>query len=79
VLTEALGLVVDWAFAPVADGGPGFRRLSLGTAASNTASRHAAENAGFTHISSEPAAFPTGESGFEDMVIYHQLNPSWTP
>lgn len=79
VLTEALGLVVDWAFLPVTDGGPGLRRLSLGTAAGNTASRHAAEKAGFTHVATEPAAFPSGESGFEDSVTYHQLNQHWVP
>lgn len=74
VLTEALGMVVDWAFRP-----GGLRRVWLATAASNAASRHAAETAGFTHIASEPEAFPTGESGFEDSVIYHRLNPHWTP
>jgi RimJ/RimL family protein N-acetyltransferase len=77
VLTGALDLVVEWSFRPVADGGPGFRRLSLGTAASNAASRHAAEKAGFVHVASEPAAFPTGEFGFEDSVTYHQLNQRW--
>jgi ribosomal-protein-alanine N-acetyltransferase len=79
VLTEALDLVVDWAFRPLADGGPGFRRLMLGTAASNAASRHAAEKAGFTHVATEPLSFPAGESGFEDSVTYHQLNQRWTP
>lgn len=79
VLTEALDLVVDWSFRPEADGGPGLRRLVANTAASNTASRYAAQKAGFTHIASEPAAFPTGESGFEDCVTYHQLNLRWTP
>jgi ribosomal-protein-alanine N-acetyltransferase len=79
VLTEALDMVVEWAFRPVADGGPGLRRLALDTAASNAASRHAAEKAGFAHVATEPAAFPTGESGFEDSVTYHQLNQRWTP
>jgi [ribosomal protein S5]-alanine N-acetyltransferase len=79
VLTEALDLVVEWAFRPVADGGAGFRRLSLNTAASNAASRHAAEKAGFTHVATEPASFPSGESDFDDSVTYHQLNPHWTP
>ncbi len=74
VLTASLGLVVDWAFLS-----GGFRRVFLGTAASNAASRHAAEKAGFTHIASEPSGFPTGESGFEDLVTYHRLNPDWTP
>ncbi len=77
VLTKALDLVVEWAFR--ADGGPGFRRLSLNTAASNAASRHAAEKAGFTHVATEPASFPSAESGFDDSVTYHQLNQRWTP
>jgi RimJ/RimL family protein N-acetyltransferase len=75
VLTEALGLVTDWAFLPEV----GFRRLFLGTAASNAASRHGAEKAGFVQVSTEPQSFPAGETGFEDMVIYHQLNEKWTP
>lgn len=79
VLTEALGLVVAWSFRPEAEGGFGRRRLSLTTAASNAASRHAAEKAGFTHVASEPAAFPVGESDFEDAVTYHQLNQRWVP
>jgi len=79
VLTAALDLVARWAFRPVADGGLGRRRLVLNTAGSNAASRYAAEKAGFTHIATEPAAFPVGESDFEDAVTYHQLNPRWEP
>jgi len=78
VLRSALGMVVEWAFRPVADGGLGKRRLSLTTAASNKASRHAVEQAGFTHIGTEPEAFTIGEEGFDDMAIYHRLNPNWT-
>jgi ribosomal-protein-alanine N-acetyltransferase len=78
VLREALPLVVEWAFRPVADGGLGRRRLSLTTAASNTASRYAVEQVGFTHVGTEPLAFTIGESGFDDMAIYHRLNPNWS-
>jgi [ribosomal protein S5]-alanine N-acetyltransferase len=77
VLTEALGMVVEWAFRAKEHGGLGRRLLFLDTAASNKASRHAAEKAGFVHVATHPASFPTGESGFEDNTIYHQLNPSW--
>lgn len=77
VLTEALGMLVEWCFRAPKDGGPGLRRLSLSTAGSNKASRHAAEKAGFTHVATEPDAFTTGESGFEDKTVYHQLNPAW--
>jgi RimJ/RimL family protein N-acetyltransferase len=78
VVTEALTTVTEWAFRPVAEGGLGKRRLSLTTAVSNKASRHAAERAGFEHVGTEPAAFTTGEDGFDDMAIYHRLNPNWT-
>lgn len=76
VLTEALALVVDWAFHPE---GLACRRLVIRTARTNGASRYVAEKAGFTHIASEPAAFPVGESGFDDAVTYHRLNERWTP
>jgi RimJ/RimL family protein N-acetyltransferase len=78
VLTEALGMLVDCAFAPADKGGLGLRRLSLSTAASNSASRYGAEKAGFTHIATHPAAFPSGDSGFEDETVYARLNPHWT-
>ena len=79
VLTEALGMVVEWAFRHKKDGGLGLRRLALDTAASNKASRHGAEMAGFTHVASIPAAFPTGEADYEDAAIYQRLNPAWDP
>ena len=79
VLTEALGIVVEWAFRPVADGGLGKRRLSLTTAASNKASRYAVEQVGFVHVGTEPEAFTTGSDEFDDMAIYHRLNPGWRP
>jgi [ribosomal protein S5]-alanine N-acetyltransferase len=78
VLTEALGMLVECAFADKKDGGLGLRRLSLSTAASNKASRYAAEKAGFTHVASQPESFPTGESGFEDETIYALINPKWS-
>ncbi|MGH3756522.1 GNAT family N-acetyltransferase [Actinophytocola sp.] len=78
VLRTALGMVVEWVFRPVAEGGLGKRRLSLTTAASNTASRYAVEQAGFVHIATEPDSFTSGDEGFEDMAVYHRLNPNWT-
>lgn len=76
VLTEALTMVTEWTFRSTEEGGLGKRRLSLGTAGTNKASRHAAEKAGYVHISTDPAAFPNAV-GFDDEVIYHQLNPLW--
>ncbi len=78
VVREAIAAVTEWAFRPVAEGGLGKRRLSLTTATSNKASRHAAEQAGYEHVGTEPEAFTVGEEGFDDMAIYHRLNPNWT-
>ncbi|MFC4854780.1 GNAT family N-acetyltransferase [Actinophytocola glycyrrhizae] len=78
VLTEALRALVECSFTDRKKGGLGLRRLSLGTAASNTASRHGAEKAGFTHVASLPESFPTGAAGFEDEVVYALVNPNWT-
>jgi RimJ/RimL family protein N-acetyltransferase len=79
LLTEALVALVDWVFRPVADGGLGKRRITISTAATNTASRHAAEKAGFTHVSTHPSAFTIGTTGFDDEVLYQLLNPTWHP
>jgi len=77
VVTEALRMVVAWAFRAKEHGGLGLRRLELDTAATNKASRHAAEQAGFVHMATHSEAFPRGDRVFDDAVIYHQLNPSW--
>lgn len=80
VLTEALGMLVEWSFRHKDQGGLGLRKLSLGTAASNKASRHGAEKAGFTHVATLPDGFPAGERGtFDDETVYQQLNPAWQP
>ena len=76
-LTEALTAVTEWTFRSVPEGGLGRRRLSLQTAASNKASRHGAERAGYTHIATEPEAFTLGETDFDDLAVYHRLNPEW--
>ena len=78
VVREALATVTEWAFRSVAEGGLGKRRLTLTTAMSNSASRYAAEQAGFEHVATEPAAFTTGEDGFDDMATYARVNPNWT-
>jgi len=79
VVTEALRTLVEWSFRHKDGGGLGLRLLGLGIATTNSASRHAAEKAGFTHVATLPQAFPAGETGFSDEMIYHQLNPSWQP
>jgi [ribosomal protein S5]-alanine N-acetyltransferase len=79
VLTEALGMLVEWAFRDKEKGGLGLRRLRLDTAVTNKASRHGAEKAGFTHVATEPGAFRIGDGTFTDEAVYHQLNPAWQP
>jgi len=77
VLTEALRMLPGWAFRPLGDNGGGLRRLTLGTAESNTASRYAAERAGFTLSCVDPDGYPIGETGFEGMAVYALRNPDW--
>jgi ribosomal-protein-alanine N-acetyltransferase len=77
-LTEALRALVEWTFRPVTEGGFGKRRITISTAGTNTASRYAAEQAGFTHVVTHPSAFPIGED-FDDEVLYQRLNPNWQP
>jgi ribosomal-protein-alanine N-acetyltransferase len=79
VLTEALRALSEWTFRPVSQGGFGKRRITISTAASNAASRHAAEQAGFTHVCTNPTAFTIGPTAFDDEVLYHLLNPTWHP
>jgi ribosomal-protein-alanine N-acetyltransferase len=79
VVTEALDLLVGWAFRPKDKGGLGLRLLGLGIATTNDASRRVAEKAGFTHVATLPQAFPTGETDFSDEMIFHRLNPAWQP
>jgi RimJ/RimL family protein N-acetyltransferase len=78
LLTEALGALVEWTFRPADAGGLGKRRITIQTAASNTASRYAAERAGFSQVASMPQAFPVGQD-FDHLVIYHRLNHGWRP
>ncbi|HET9143692.1 GNAT family N-acetyltransferase [Actinophytocola sp.] len=75
-LTESLRALAEWTFRPVAEGGFGKRRITISTAGTNKASRHAAEQAGFTHVVTHPSAFPIGDD-FDDEVLYQLINPSW--
>lgn len=79
VVTEALRMVVEWAFRHKDEGGLGLRLLGLGISTTNSASRHAAEKAGFAHSATLPEYFPAGETGFTDEAIYLQHNPAWQP
>jgi ribosomal-protein-alanine N-acetyltransferase len=77
VLTETLRTLSAFVFRPASEGGLGRRRISISTAAGNKASRHAAERAGFTHVATNPAAFPLTPTTFDDEVHYQLLNPTW--
>ena len=79
VVTEALRALVAWVFSPRENGGFGKRRITISTAASNKASRYAAEQAGFTHIATIPTGFTIGPDGFDDEVLYQIVNQNWTP
>ena len=78
-LTETLIGLADWIFRPAAEGGLGKRLITISTAATNLASRHAASQAGFTHTATHPLSFPIGPTDFDDEVLYQRLNPTWKP
>ena len=78
-LTEALRTLTEWIFLPAASGGLGKRLITISTAASNAASRHAATRAGFTHTATIPTSFPVGPTTYDDQVLYQRTNPTWTP
>ena len=79
ILTESLLALTDWIFRPIESGGLGKRLVTISTAASNAASRHAAATAGFTHTATHPHSFPIGPVDFDDEVLYQRLNPTWQP
>jgi len=73
VMSEALRLVVDHAFADVAGGGLGLRRLSLGTAVDNLASQYVARRAGFTEVGHHRAAERLGDGSYSDALWFDLL------
>jgi len=70
VMSTAVGLVIDHAFTPVADGGLGRRRLTLLAAEGNSASRHVAEVNGFTEVGHERQASPRRDGSYDDDVVF---------
>jgi RimJ/RimL family protein N-acetyltransferase len=73
VATEAVRLMVAHAFAPIADGGLGLRRLVLAHAAGNDASRAVATRNGFAPYGVERAAGRLGDGTFADLHWYDLL------
>ena len=78
-LTEALKALSNWVFLPLASGGLGKRLITISTAGTNAASRHAATQAGFTHTATHPHSFPIGTTTYDDEVLYQRLNPTYQP
>jgi len=70
VTTEAVRLVVQHAFTPVADGGMGRTRLQIGASWGNSASRHVAERNGFTLVGHHHADGVLGDGTVDDGAWY---------
>ncbi|MFK4088618.1 GNAT family N-acetyltransferase [Kribbella sp. NPDC020789] len=73
VMTNAVRLVIEHAFTPIADGGLGRRRLVLLAAVANTASAHVAEANGFTKAGIGRAAAPGRDGRWDDDYIFDLL------
>ncbi len=73
VMTEALRLVVDHAFAPVTEQGLGLRRLQLLAAAGNSASGHIARRTGFMEVGREREAELLGDGSHDDLLTFDLL------
>jgi len=73
VMTDAVQLVVRHALTPIEEGGLGRRRLTLYTAAGNTASSAIALKAGFTHVGTLRKAERLGDGTYADLNAYDLL------
>ncbi|KQY60014.1 hypothetical protein ASD11_10970 [Aeromicrobium sp. Root495] len=74
VMTEAVGLVRDWAFAPLHENsGLGLQRLSLYAAVENEASNRVAQANGFTRFGTQREAEPLGDGTYADLEGYELL------
>lgn len=79
VTTTAVRAVVAHAFIPVADGGLGRNRLQIGAAWGNAASRHVAENAGFTLVGHFHQDGVLGDGTYDDGALYERCRPGSRP
>lgn len=73
VTTEAVRLVVEHAFTPVLDGGLGRHRLQIAASWGNTASRHVAEQNGFTLVGHSRADSLLADGSLDDSAWYERL------
>ncbi|MGH3425674.1 MAG: GNAT family N-acetyltransferase, partial [Nocardioidaceae bacterium] len=71
--TEAVTMLVRHAMIPTEDGGLGLRRLVLGAATANGASRRVAQKAGFRQTGTARAAERLGDGSFVDLARYDLL------
>jgi RimJ/RimL family protein N-acetyltransferase len=79
MMSTAVGLVIEQAFKPVAEGGLGRRRLMLFAAESNTASAHVAEVNGFTHVGTERSAGPLRDGTYSNILSFDLLSTDPRP
>ncbi len=72
-MREAVDLVVTHAFTPQDQGGLGRHRLMIGAAWNNSASRHVAEQAGFTLVGQHRLDGKLGDGSLVDGAWYDRL------
>jgi [ribosomal protein S5]-alanine N-acetyltransferase len=73
VVGEAVDLVVAHAFTPVDGGGLGRHRLQIGVSRANAASRHVAEQAGFSLVGEFHRDTAVGVDGTLDDGVWYEL------
>jgi RimJ/RimL family protein N-acetyltransferase len=73
VMTEAVRLAREHAFAPAEEGGLGCHRLQLGASWGNAASRHVAEAAGFRQVGHFRQDGLLGDGTYQDGAWYDAL------
>ncbi len=73
VMTEACGLAVRHAFAPVDQGGLGLRRILVYAAEGNTASRRVVEGNGFVQVGRERCGIQLRDGSLVDTACYDLL------
>lgn len=75
--TEAVQLLVDWAFEPQAQGGWGLRRLHIRCAESNLASRKVAEHVGAAREATFRLDRWVRGLGWDSTCVYGLVNEAW--
>ncbi len=76
-MTQAVRLLVAYAFRRQDAGGLGLRRLVLRAAEGNLASQHVARSAGFEQVGVGRLAEQLGDGSYVDLVEFDLVNPDW--